>query len=72
MKIEKKLVEIIKPENQLTLFGYESYFDFFMKLLKKNKIPNSILFSGEKGIGTRSCCCPTGRCPTAKAFGTYE
>ena len=35
MKIEKKLVEIIKPENQLTLFGYESYFDFFMKLLKK-------------------------------------
>ena len=51
MIVDKKLLEIVKPENQLKLFGYDEYLNFFIKLLKKNKIPNSVLFSGEKGLG---------------------
>ena len=43
--------EILSPINQLYLYGYKSYFDFFIKLFKKNKLPNTILLSGLKGIG---------------------
>jgi len=43
--------EILEPINQLNIFGYESYFDFFEKLYQKNKLPNSILLSGAKGLG---------------------
>ena len=35
----------------MKLFGYESYFKFFIKLYEKKKLPNSILFSGLKGLG---------------------
>tara|TARA_B100001123_G_scaffold433286_1_gene557733 strand:- start:3464 stop:4429 length:966 start_codon:yes stop_codon:yes gene_type:complete len=43
---------IIKlPKNQLNLFGYKGYFDLFFKLLNSNKLPNSILISGNKGSG---------------------
>ncbi len=50
MKTEKSM-EIIKPNAQLYLFGYENHFNFFDKLYEKKKLPNSILLSGPKGLG---------------------
>ena len=32
MIVDKKLLEIVKPENQLKLFGYDEYLNFFIKL----------------------------------------
>ncbi len=49
-KIEAKL-EIQDPKNQLKLYGYENYFNSFVDLIKKNKIPNTILVTGPKGSG---------------------
>ena len=46
-----KTLEITKPSNQLKLFGYEKYFSLFDDLYQKNKLPNSILLSGSKGLG---------------------
>ena len=43
--------DAIKPIHQLRLFGYDNYFKFFKNLYKKNKLPNVILLSGQKGIG---------------------
>lgn len=51
MKNSKKNFEILLPKNQLQLFGYDNYFNFFIKLFKTNKLPNTILFSGQKGSG---------------------
>jgi len=51
MKSDNKDIEIIEPKNQLSLFGYKSYFDSFIKLYKKNKLSNVILLNGLKGIG---------------------
>jgi DNA polymerase III subunit delta' len=48
-KIER--LEIVSPKNQLELFGYENYFNSFVKLYKKNKLPNTMLLSGPKGSG---------------------
>ena len=48
---EKKTTEIIKPIAQLNLFGYKKYFDFFYKLDQKNKLPNSMILTGQKGLG---------------------
>ena len=50
MKTEKSEF-ICNPINQLELYGYENYFNFFEKLYKKNKLPNSIILSGSKGLG---------------------
>ena len=50
MKLAKSL-DVIKPINQLELFGFATYFEFFNKLYEKNKLPNTILFSGQKGLG---------------------
>ena len=36
---------------QQTLFGHEKIFDKLKNLYLKNKLPNKIIFSGEKGIG---------------------
>ena len=44
-------VEIIKPINQLNLYGYDSFFHSFKELYEKNKLPNVILLSGPKGLG---------------------
>ena len=44
-------MEILSPKNQLKLFGYKNYFDEFIKLYKKKVLPNSILLSGNKGLG---------------------
>ena len=41
----------ISPKNQLYLFGYEYYFNSFIKLYQKNKLPNAILLSGPNGSG---------------------
>ena len=50
MKEDKEIL-IKKPIDQLNLFGFESYFNAFDKLYQKNKLPNSILLSGSKGLG---------------------
>jgi len=50
MKLEKS-IEIIKPNSQLNLFGYEKNFQFFEKLYEKKILPNSMLLSGSKGLG---------------------
>ncbi len=44
-------LEIILPKNQLHLFGYEYYFNSFINLFQKNKLPNTILLSGPEGSG---------------------
>ena len=44
-------LKIVSPNNQLHLYGYEYYFNYFIKLYEKNKLPNTILLSGQKGSG---------------------
>ncbi len=51
MKIKKERIKITSPQNQLSLFGYESYFDSFVKLFKLGKLPKVILLTGPKGLG---------------------
>ena len=46
-----KLVENNVPKNQLKLYGYKDYFYAFKNLYEKNKLPNVILLSGQKGLG---------------------
>ena len=41
----------LKPSNQINLYGLDFYFQEFINLFKKNKLPNKILLSGYKGIG---------------------
>ncbi len=43
--------EIQLPRKQLYLYGYENYFNSFIELYEKNKLPNSILLSGPQGLG---------------------
>ena len=42
---------VILPKKQLHLFGYEYYFNSFIKLYQKNTLPNVILLSGPNGSG---------------------
>ena len=51
MKSHDKDIKIIDPMYQLNLFGYRNYFDSFIKLYKKNKLPNVFLLSGPRGVG---------------------
>jgi len=51
MKNKKDTTEVLHPKNQLKLFNFENLFHDFDKLFKKNKLPNTILLSGAKGIG---------------------
>ena len=51
MKKNIKEVLLNNPINQLQLFGYEEYFESFKKISDKNILPNSILISGQKGLG---------------------
>ena len=44
-------IDVLKPKSQLKLYGYEYYFSFFDNLYTKNKLPNSLIVSGQKGIG---------------------
>jgi len=50
MKTEKSEL-INKSIKQLNLYGYEYYFNLFDKLEQNNRLPNSILLSGNKGLG---------------------
>ena len=51
MKTVNDNLEIVSAKNQLRLFGFENYFSSFIQLYEKEKLPNSILFSGPKGLG---------------------
>ena len=51
MKKKIKSITINSSQNQLHLFGYESYFIFFQNLFEKNLNPKTILLSGLKGTG---------------------
>ena len=51
MKNKNDPIEALHPKNQLKLFNFENLFHDFDKLFKKNKLPNTILLSGSKGIG---------------------
>ena len=46
-----KEINIIKPKNQLIIYGFEDYFNFFINLYKNSKLPNVILLNGPKGLG---------------------
>lgn len=41
----------LEPANQIRLFSHKKKFESLINLYSKNKLPNKILFSGEKGIG---------------------
>ena len=41
----------LNPVNQTKLYALENYLNEFVKLYKKNRLPNKILLSGLKGIG---------------------
>jgi DNA polymerase-3 subunit delta' len=41
----------LEPANQIKLFSHKEEFESLINLYSKNKLPNKILFSGEKGIG---------------------
>ncbi len=51
MKTTSEDVKIVAAKNQLRLFGFKNYFNSFIKLYEKKKMPNSILLSGSKGLG---------------------
>ena len=41
----------LEPANQIRLFSHKEKFESLINLYSENKLPNKILFSGEKGIG---------------------
>ena len=51
MKTANEDIEILLAKKQLRLFGFENYFNYFIKLYEKRKLPNTILLSGPKGLG---------------------
>jgi len=51
MKLKEDMKKLLDPIDQLNLYGYEIYFNNFIKLFKKNSLPNSILLNSPKGMG---------------------
>ena len=51
MNKSKENMEINLPKYQLNLYGYEYYFNSFVKLFNQKKLHNTILLSGPKGSG---------------------
>lgn len=51
MKEKNNNINIISPVNQLNLIGFDEQFNYFVKLFKINKLPNTIMLSGKKGSG---------------------
>ena len=51
MSNNKENLEILNPINQKQLYAYKNIFKDFVDLFNKNKLPNSILLTGEKGLG---------------------
>ena len=47
----QKKIEVVEPEKQANLYGYADYFKYFKNLYEKNKLPNTVLLSGQKGLG---------------------
>ena len=41
----------LTPDNQTSLYGLEYELLELISLYKKNKLPNKILLSGQKGVG---------------------
>ena len=39
------------PLNSIKLIGFDGHFDYLHKLLKNNSFPNTMLISGNKGLG---------------------
>mgnify|MGYP001224671515 CR=1 FL=1 len=50
MKVNTDM-EICLAKNQIHLYGYESYFKSFVQLLEKKRLANSVLLTGQKGLG---------------------
>ena len=46
-----KQINFYEPIDQLSLYGYDDYFISFKNLYEENKLPNTILLTGQKGIG---------------------
>ena len=44
-------MEILNPKSQLNLFGYDKLFTSLISLHKEGKLPNVMLFKGQKGLG---------------------
>jgi len=51
MNNNKNIIEDLIPSKQLKLYGYENYFNSFVKLYKNNKLPQTLLISAPKGSG---------------------
>ena len=51
MNKNNSYLDILSPKMQIVLFGYEYYFQMFAALYDKKKLPNTILLTGDKGIG---------------------
>ena len=51
MNSTKEIADDLNPINQLTLFGYKHYFNSFVKLHNKHKLPQTIMLSAPKGYG---------------------
>ena len=51
MKTTVENIKITEAKNQLCLFGYEHYFDLFLRLFQENNLPNTTMLSGPKGLG---------------------
>ena len=49
--ITDKINQTILPKNQLQLFGYINHFNSFIQLSEQKSVPNTILISGQKGLG---------------------
>ena len=43
--------EFYNSNNSLELFGFKREFNFLKSLIDKNRLPKSLLISGEKGVG---------------------
>ena len=48
---ETNNTEILSPKKQTKLYGYKNYFNLFVKLFEKNKLPNVVLLNGNIGLG---------------------
>ena len=51
MRSKTESLGTLIPKDQLNLYGYDIYFEKFINLFETNKLPNSILLSGLKGVG---------------------
>jgi len=51
MNKNNNYLDIKDPKMQIELFGYEYYFQMFVEMFNKKKLPNTILLTGDKGTG---------------------